>query len=164
MADRTLLDELERRMRADPSSVAFANLAEQYRRAGRFDDAIITCRSGLTHHPGYVSARVTLGRALVAIGDLESAEVELNDVQADAPDNLAAREGLAELAAVQAAQATTPEEQPLDSEEIEEDTATAIRLKTSMSTSTSASARIASLERFLAAARRRRDPEPGKGA
>ncbi len=163
MADRTLLDELERRMRADPSSVAFANLAEQYRRAGRFDDAIITCRSGLTHHPGYVSARVTLGRALVAIGDLRSAEVELNDVQADAPDNLAAREGLAELAAVRAAQAATPQGQPSDPEkaETEEDTATAIRLKTSTSTSASASARIASLERFLAAARRRRDPGPG---
>ncbi len=161
MADRTLLDELERRMRADPSSVAFANLAEQYRRAGRFDDAIITCRSGLTHHPGYVSARVTLGRALVAVGDLRSAEVELNDVQADAPDNLAAREGLAELAAVQAAQAATPQEQPSDPEkaETEADTATAIPLKTS--TSASASARVASLERFLAAARRRRDPGPG---
>jgi predicted Zn-dependent protease len=157
MADRTLLGELERRMRADPSSVAFANLAEQYRRAGRFDDAIITCRSGLTHHPGYVSARVTLGRALVAIGDLQRAEVELNDVQADAPDNLAAREGLAEL---QAAQAATPEGQPTGSEEAGEDTATAIRLKTSAS----ASARIALLERFLAAARRRRDPGPGEGS
>ncbi len=157
MADRTLLGELERRMRADPSSVAFANLAEQYRRAGRFEDAIITCRSGLTHHPGYVSARVTLGRALVAIGDLQSAEVELNDVQADAPDNLAAREGLAEL---QAAQAATPDGQPSDSEEAEagEDTATAIRLKTS------ASARIALLERFLAAVRRRRDAGPGEGS
>jgi len=158
MADRTLLDELERRLRADPSSVAFANLAEQYRRAGRFDDAIVTCRSGLTHHHGYVSARVTLGRALVAIGELQSAEAELQAVQADAPDNLAARKGLAELAAVQAAQAATPEGRLSDSEKAGEDTATATRLKTS------ASARVAALERFLAAARRRRDPGPVKGA
>ena len=148
MADPTFsLEELKRRMRADPSSVAFANLAEQYRRACRFDDAIITCRSGLTHHPGYVSARVTLGRALVAIGDLQSAEVELNDVQADAPDNLAAREGLAEL---QAAQGATPEAEAPGGDEA--------------APSSSASARIAPFERFLAAARRRRDAGPREGA
>ena len=41
-----------------------AALAEEYRRAGRFDEAIETCTTGLVRHPSYLSAHVTLGRAL----------------------------------------------------------------------------------------------------
>lgn len=152
MADPTLLEELERRLRADPSSVAFANLAEQYRRAGRFDDTVIACRSGLTHHPGYVSARVTLGRALVALGDLSSAADELRAVLADAPDNLAAREGLAELAAAQAAGSVEEPSEPGRAER-----------HTPESRRSNASASIAPLERFVAAARRRRRSRRGGG-
>lgn len=97
MADQTRIGELEARLRADPASIAFAQLAEEYRRAGRIKDAIATCRAGLARHPGYLSARVTLGRSLLELGELDAAQHELNEVRRVAPENLAAIRGLAEV-------------------------------------------------------------------
>jgi tetratricopeptide (TPR) repeat protein len=91
------IDALRRRLQKDPGSIAFAQLAEEYRRAGRFHESIDVCRAGLARHPGYLSARVTLGRALLEIGDIESAQRELNDVLRIAPDNLSAIRGIAEV-------------------------------------------------------------------
>jgi predicted Zn-dependent protease len=79
----------------DPASIAFAALAEEYRRLGRHDEAIETCRNGLQRHPAYLSARVTLGRALIETGDYAGARVELQTVLQSAPENLAAIRGLA---------------------------------------------------------------------
>ena len=97
MADRSRIEELRIRLQKDPGSIAFAQLAEEYRRAGRYRDAIQTCQAGLTRHPGYLSARVTLGRALIEVGDLESAQHELAAVLRLAPENLSAVRGLAEI-------------------------------------------------------------------
>ncbi len=89
--------ELRRRVHADPASIAFAQLAEEYRRAGQYDEAVKYCRNGLARHPGYLSARVTLGRALVELGSLDEAANEFALVLETAPDNLAAIRGLAEI-------------------------------------------------------------------
>lgn len=97
MADQRRIEELEQRLRNDPASIAFAHLGEEYRRAGRIKDAIATCRAGLARHPGYLSARVTLGRALLELGELDAAQHELNEVRRVAPENLAAIRGLAEV-------------------------------------------------------------------
>ena len=97
MVDPSRIDELRRRIQKDPASIAFAQLAEEYRRAGRFADAIETCRTGLAYHPGYLSAHVTLGRALLETGDLQAATDALSRVHAAAPDNLAAIKGLADI-------------------------------------------------------------------
>lgn len=91
------LEQLERRVKADPTSVAFAALAEEYRRAGRFQEAIDVCRAGLTRHPAYLSARVTLGRALIEVGALDEARRALDEVIEAAPENLAAIRALAEI-------------------------------------------------------------------
>jgi predicted Zn-dependent protease len=91
------IDELRRRVGNDPASVAFAALAEEYRRAGRHEDAISTCMAGLVRHPAYVSARVTLGRALVETGKYDDARVEFEHVLRLAPENLAAIRALAAL-------------------------------------------------------------------
>ncbi|HEX6323819.1 MAG TPA: tetratricopeptide repeat protein [Vicinamibacterales bacterium] len=91
------IEDLERRVRQDPSSIAFGALAEEYRRAGRLEEAIAACRAGLERHPSYLSARVTLGRALQEIGDTGDARAEFSYVLSLAPDNLAAIRGLAEL-------------------------------------------------------------------
>ena len=77
--------------------MAFAQLAEECRRAGANDDAVSVCRAGLAHHPDYLSARVTLGRALVELGRLEEAQAELAVVLHSAPDNLAANRAVAEI-------------------------------------------------------------------
>jgi len=81
----------------DPASIAFAQLAEEHRRLGEFEKAIRVCRAGLRQHPGYLSARVTLGRALIDTGHLDDARRELEQVLTAAPDNLAAAQALAEI-------------------------------------------------------------------
>ena len=97
MADSARIDDLRRRVQKDPASIAFAQLAEELRRAGSLDEAIETCRGGLAIHPTYLSARVTLGRALVEVNALDEARTELELVLKSAPENLAAIRGLAEI-------------------------------------------------------------------
>jgi hypothetical protein len=97
VADSPRIEELRRRVQSDPASIAFAALAEEYRRAGRFEEAIETCTAGLIRHPSYLSAHVTLGRALVEVGRLEDARNELEYVLRLAPENLAAIRALAEI-------------------------------------------------------------------
>lgn len=97
MADNPRIEELRRRVETDPASIAFAQLAEEYRRAGSYEEAVATCRAGLAIHPSYLSARVTLGRSLVEVHALEEAETELRQVLQHAPENLAAIRSLAEI-------------------------------------------------------------------
>jgi tetratricopeptide (TPR) repeat protein len=97
MADSPRIEELRRRVQADPASIAFAALAEELRRVGRSEEAIETCRTGLQRHPSYLSARVTLGRALLQTGQFEAAREELDYVLRAAPENLAAIRALAEI-------------------------------------------------------------------
>jgi hypothetical protein len=88
---------LRRRVEADPASIAFAALAEEYRRVGRCDEAVETCLAGLQRHPAYLSARVTLGRALIETGNLDSAREQFETVLRAAPENIAATRGLAQI-------------------------------------------------------------------
>jgi tetratricopeptide (TPR) repeat protein len=96
-SDSPRIAELRRRVHADPASIAFAQLAEEYRRAGNYDEAVKYCRTGLARHPGYLSARVTLGRALIETGGLDEAGEQFLLVLKSAPDNLAAIRGMAEI-------------------------------------------------------------------
>ena len=97
MSQTPRLEELKRRVQRDPASISFAALAEEYRRLGMFTEAIETCRAGLQRHPSYVSARVTLGRSLVEMGEYDEASAELEQVLRSAPENLAAIRALAEI-------------------------------------------------------------------
>ncbi len=97
MAESARIEELRRRVQMDPASIAFAALAEEYRRAGRFEEAVATCQAGLLRHPAYMSARVTLGRALLEMGQFDEARAELEHVLRVSPENLAAIRGLAEI-------------------------------------------------------------------
>lgn len=97
MADAQRLEELRRRVQRDPASLAFAQLAEECRRSGLHQEAVRVCREGLSHHPDYLSARVTLGRALLGLDHLDQAGAELAGVLRIAPENLAALRGLAEV-------------------------------------------------------------------
>ena len=76
------------RLRSSPKST---------RRAGQLQESIDACRAGLAIHPGYLSARVTLGRALLELGQLDDAQSEFDLVLKSAPENLAAIRGLAEI-------------------------------------------------------------------
>jgi tetratricopeptide (TPR) repeat protein len=97
LADNQRIEDLRRRVQKDPASIAFAQLAEEYRRAGQYQESVDACRAGLGVHPGYLSARVTLGRALIELGKLDEALPELELVLKSAPENLAAIRGIADV-------------------------------------------------------------------
>jgi tetratricopeptide (TPR) repeat protein len=97
MSENRRIDELRRRLDKDPSSIAFAQLAEEYRRMGEYVEAVKICRDGLQRHPGYLSAQVTLGRAFVELKNFDDARTELEAVLKVAPDNLAAIRALADI-------------------------------------------------------------------
>ena len=113
MTTPSRIEDLRRRVDRDPASVAFAQLAEEHRRNSHYDEAVRVARGGLVHVPGYLSARVTLGRALLELGQVDDARRELESVLATAPDNLAAVRTLAELRQRSAAAgATAPPASP----------------------------------------------------
>lgn len=107
--------DLRRRVERDPASIAFAQLAEEYRRDGRYDDAIEVCSSGLARYPGYLSARVTLGRALMDIGRFDQARQELQRVLDLSPDNVAAKRAVQELRERQSSAAAADLSRPIAS-------------------------------------------------
>jgi tetratricopeptide (TPR) repeat protein len=91
------IEELRRRIQKDPASIAFAQLAEEHRRAGQFEDAVNVCQAGLAQHPAYLSARITLGRALLEMRRYDEAASEFEYVLKAAPDNLSATRELADI-------------------------------------------------------------------
>jgi tetratricopeptide (TPR) repeat protein len=90
------IDELRKRLEREPGSRLFGQLAEELRKDGDLSEAIRVARAGLTAHPNYPSARMTLGRALFDTGDLAAARGELEHVLRGAPDNILASRMLAE--------------------------------------------------------------------
>lgn len=82
---------------ASAMSASFSVIAERFRRAGQIDRAVSLCREGLEAYPDHLSARVTLGCALLDLGQHVEAHRHLQAVLKRAPDNLAAIRGLAEL-------------------------------------------------------------------
>ena len=119
MGDRFKLEHLRRRVEANPASIAFATLADEYRRAGMLNEAITTCQTGLRRHPSYLSARVTLGTALLEAGRYDEARAELETVLRSSPDNLAAIRGLAHIDAIARGEAPTPAEARLEQRQVE---------------------------------------------
>ena len=97
MTHNPRIEDLRRRVLKDPASIAFAQLAEEYRRAGDCEEAVRVCEAGLAQHPAYLSARITLGRALFELGRLGDARAEFLRVLDAAPDNLVAVGNLAEI-------------------------------------------------------------------
>ena len=67
----------EERLARDPSSLAFAQLADLYRKAGRTQDAISLCRQGLERYPQYTTARLILAKSWLAEGRLDEAVAEI---------------------------------------------------------------------------------------
>src|SRR3954452_24142267 len=101
MVEKPRIAALERRVRMDPASIAFAALAEEYRRDGRLEEAIATCTAGLRRHPSYLAAHVTLARACVGLGRIADGRPEFERVLRFAPENVAAIRGLAEIHSIE---------------------------------------------------------------
>jgi tetratricopeptide (TPR) repeat protein len=78
---------LETRLQREPSSQAYAALAEAYRRAGRLDEAVTLCRQGLERHPGYATARFILAKTLLDRDEPGAARDEVERFLATEPDH-----------------------------------------------------------------------------
>jgi hypothetical protein len=91
------LGSLLRSWATSEDTATFAATAERLRRQGQLPRAVEVCREGLKKFPDQLSARVTLGWALLDLGDYDEARGELEYVIHRAPDNLAAIRGLAQL-------------------------------------------------------------------
>ena len=70
-------DSLGAGSRRIPASIAFAQLAEECRRAGTYEEAVAVAAPAWRIIQATSSARVTLGRALIELDDLDEAHAEL---------------------------------------------------------------------------------------
>jgi tetratricopeptide (TPR) repeat protein len=78
----------EERLQRDPSSLAFAQLADLYRKVGRTEDAIRLCREGLERYPHYTTARLILAKALLGQDELDETLAELSAILAVSPNDV----------------------------------------------------------------------------
>lgn len=91
MVDDALLAAMRRheeRLSRDPSSLAFAQLADLYRKAGRTGEAIALCRDGLARYPQYTTARLILAKCLMTDGRLDDVEAEVAVMLRAAPNDV----------------------------------------------------------------------------
>src|SRR2546428_5190460 len=91
------IESLKDRIARDPLSRAFLQLAEEYRKEGRYQEAIDVCLDGLQRHPAYHTARISLGRTYMEGGDLENARRTFVEVLELQPENHLAAKLLAEI-------------------------------------------------------------------
>jgi tetratricopeptide (TPR) repeat protein len=94
------LEEIERlkdKIEKDPFSKLFVPLAEEYKKAGMYDEAIDVLAKGLEKQPGYLSARVSLGKIYIERGLQDKARAEFEKVIEAIPYNLYAHKKLAEI-------------------------------------------------------------------
>ena len=89
--DRALADAIRRyeeRLARDPDSLAFAQLADLYRKNGRTADAIACCREGLRRWPDYTTARLVLAKTLLADAQLDAALDEVAAILQTSPKDV----------------------------------------------------------------------------
>ena len=87
----------EERLARDPASLAFAQLADLYRKAGRTREAVALCRNGLVKHPHYTTARLILAKALATEGALDQALAEIGAILEVTPQDVQCHRLAAEI-------------------------------------------------------------------
>lgn len=94
-------DEIRRfaaQVAQNPESLAFARLADAYRKAGAPERALETVEEGLLRHPDYLSAHIVRARTLREMDRRSAASAAFRRVLELDPQNLVALRALAELA------------------------------------------------------------------
>jgi tetratricopeptide (TPR) repeat protein len=89
--DRGLAEAIRRheeRLARDRESLAFAQLADLYRKAGRTSEAVALCREGLQRWPHYTTARLILAKTLLSEGQLEAAQTEVDAMLQTSPKDV----------------------------------------------------------------------------
>ena len=78
--ERYDIENLQDQVAGDPGAPEFPALAEALRRIGRAGDARRVSEVGLEHSPGRMAGRVSLGLALLELGEIGEAERALSQI------------------------------------------------------------------------------------
>lgn len=90
------IEELRFKLKTDPKSRLFYQLAEELRKAGHFDESEQVLRNGLVAYPTYLAAWVSLGRTLREQKNDSAAVEALNKAMQLDPGNVVAARILAD--------------------------------------------------------------------
>src|SRR5579872_2838753 len=96
MSSSARIDELRRKFDENPRRY-FAPLANEYRKAGDFDQAIFICQEYLPQQPGHMSGHIVYGQALYEAKRLEEARTVFETALSLDPENLIALRHLGDI-------------------------------------------------------------------
>ncbi len=91
------IDRLATAVAKNPRSKEFVPLADEYIKAGMWQEAAAVLEDGLKAYPGFVTAMAALGRVYDQLGQSVKAKVILEEVVKQRPDNLRGHRILAKL-------------------------------------------------------------------
>ena len=91
------IDRLATAVAKDPRSKEFVPLADEYIKAGMWQEAAAVLEDGLKAYPGFVTAMAALGRVYDQLGQPVKAKAILEEVVKQRPDNLRGHRILAKL-------------------------------------------------------------------
>src|SRR4051812_47629737 len=97
MASTARIDELKKKFDENPRRY-FAPLANEFRKAGDIEQAIIICEEFLPQQPGHMSGHIVYGQALYEAGRMDEARTVFETALALDPENLIALRHLGDIA------------------------------------------------------------------
>src|SRR5258706_14140971 len=97
MASTARIDELKKKFDENPRRY-FAPLANEFRKAGDIEQAIVICEEFLPQQPGHMSGHIVYGQALFEAGRLPEARAVFDTALGVDPANLIARRQLGDIA------------------------------------------------------------------
>ncbi|OQW34685.1 MAG: hypothetical protein A4E19_17335 [Nitrospira sp. SG-bin1] len=97
------IDRLALAFAKEPGSKVFIPLAEEYGKAGMWEEAAAVLEDGLKTYPGFITAMVALGRAYEQMDQPVKAKAILEEAVKLSPENLRAHRTLAKLYVAQGA-------------------------------------------------------------
>jgi tetratricopeptide (TPR) repeat protein len=102
-ANATEIDRLALALAKEPGSKAFIPLAEEYGKAGMWEEAAAVLEDGLKTYPSFITAMVALGRAYDQMNQPVKAQAILEEAVKVSPENLRAHRTLAKIYVAQGA-------------------------------------------------------------
>ena len=102
-ANASEIDRLALALAKEPGSKAFIPLAEEYGKAGMWEEAAAVLEDGLKTYPSFITAMVALGRAYDQMNQAVKAKAILEEAVKLSPENLRAHRTLAKIYVAQGA-------------------------------------------------------------
>jgi len=100
-ANASEIDRLALSLAKEPGSKAFIPLAEEYGKAGMWEEAVAVLEDGLKIYPSFITAMVGLGRAYEQLNQPVKAKAILEEAVKLSPENLRAHRTLAKIYSAQ---------------------------------------------------------------